>query len=481
MIIGFSRHGTGAGHGPVSYLTDPDRPGRTDHPPVIVRGDAEQTGRLIDALSFQHKYTSGVLSFAPGEIITPEMEQTIMDDFERLAFAGLDQDRYNILWVRHSHAGHHELHFLTPRVELATGKSLNIRPPGKRTQQQFDDLRSEVNARYGLADPNDPDRARTVSSPNHELKIAAEALRKGEKAPDNMRELIDAVLTQRAVTGLVRDRKTLLREVHNIGLEVPRAGKTYITVKDPHSNARWRLKGPLYEENYTSGRTLEAAGRERKRDYSRPDERAARHFAERVGRHHATRAEYHQERYRTSEPKFRMAHPQEPASLAMPGRIEPLGRYLGRELGHDALSLTPDQNHGTDRPNPPIPGREDQAESLRGEALRSDGRDRPDLSGRLPDIERGMRHDGAGNNPAERIGRLADTIRQTTEDMGERAERFAGHVQRYTAEQRRLAGKGGALKRAGQFLEQIAFTIRDHLTRKKNQNKPSRSTGPRPF
>jgi hypothetical protein len=43
-----------------------------------------------------------------------------MDAFERVAFAGLEPDRYSILWVRHRHAGHHELHFVTPRVELAT-------------------------------------------------------------------------------------------------------------------------------------------------------------------------------------------------------------------------------------------------------------------------------------------------------------------------------------------------------------------------
>ncbi|MDE9571774.1 relaxase/mobilization nuclease domain-containing protein, partial [Xenorhabdus bovienii] len=82
------------------------------------------------------------------------------DRFEALAFAGLGSDQYNILWVRHSHAGHHELHFVTPRVELSTGKSLNIRPPGEASKRAFDDFRSEINARYGLADPEDPHRVR---------------------------------------------------------------------------------------------------------------------------------------------------------------------------------------------------------------------------------------------------------------------------------------------------------------------------------
>ncbi|MCK7226005.1 relaxase/mobilization nuclease domain-containing protein, partial [Enterobacter kobei] len=96
---------------------------REHNPPEVLRGNPEYTTELIDSLDFKYKYTSGVLSFAPGETITPEMEEAIMDRFEDTAFAGLSRDQYSIMWVRHSHAGHHELHFITPRVELSTGKS----------------------------------------------------------------------------------------------------------------------------------------------------------------------------------------------------------------------------------------------------------------------------------------------------------------------------------------------------------------------
>ena len=132
MIVGFSKHSKGSGSGPVGYMIQalsPDGTARTPAP-VVVRGDAELVRRMIDALPFERTYTSGVLSFAPGEVITPTMEQAIMDGFERVAFAGLEPDRYSILWVRHLHAGHHELHFVTPRVELVTGKSSAI--PGER-------------------------------------------------------------------------------------------------------------------------------------------------------------------------------------------------------------------------------------------------------------------------------------------------------------------------------------------------------------
>jgi hypothetical protein len=87
---GFSKHCKGGGNGPVHYLTqdmNPDGSARTPLPQVV-RGDAELVRRLIDAVPFERTYTSGVLSFAPGEVITPAMEQAIMDGFERVAFAG---------------------------------------------------------------------------------------------------------------------------------------------------------------------------------------------------------------------------------------------------------------------------------------------------------------------------------------------------------------------------------------------------------
>jgi hypothetical protein len=182
MIIGFSKHGTGGGGRPIAYLTaervaakpidyltgKAGKDGvRRDPAPFVVRGDPARTKALIDSLSFKHKYTSGVCSFSKGEIVTPEMESSIIDQFERTAFAGLDPSDYDILWVRHTHTsgGRHELHFLTPRVHLRTGKSLNIAPPRKSTREVFDMLRESINRQFNLASPDDPARARAPRLP----------------------------------------------------------------------------------------------------------------------------------------------------------------------------------------------------------------------------------------------------------------------------------------------------------------------------
>lgn len=131
MLIKVFRHGKGFnGDAPTKYLVREDYPDRDKHPPVVLRGNVQQTAALIDSLTTKYRYTAGVCASHPADTVTPEQEQKLMDDFERLAFAGLEPDQRNILWVRHTHAGHHELHFVIPRVELSTGKAYNPFPPG---------------------------------------------------------------------------------------------------------------------------------------------------------------------------------------------------------------------------------------------------------------------------------------------------------------------------------------------------------------
>ncbi|MCL2124177.1 MAG: relaxase/mobilization nuclease domain-containing protein, partial [Desulfovibrionaceae bacterium] len=123
-------HGKGDGDMPTRYLVRPDYPGRQGTPPEVLRGDPDTTRALIDTIDRQWKFTAGVLSWHPDDKVTPEQEERVMDDFEAVAFAGLEPDQRNILWVRHSHAGHHELHFVIPRLDLASGKDFNPCPPG---------------------------------------------------------------------------------------------------------------------------------------------------------------------------------------------------------------------------------------------------------------------------------------------------------------------------------------------------------------
>jgi len=478
MIVGFSKHGTGGGKGPTEYVTNPEREGREESPPITVRGDSELTKQLIDSLDFKWKYTSGVLSFAPDEVITPKMESEIIDRFESVAFAGLEPDQYNILWVRHSHAGHHELHFITPRVELETCKSLNIKPPGDRAREHFDDFRSEINAKYGLADPTDPDREKNIASPNHELKVAAEALRKGKKAPDNMRQLIDEVLTQRAVKGLIRSREDVLNHVKQLGLETTREGKNYITVSDPTSEGRWRLKGGLYAQDFEPSTAIERADMARERDYSKPDQEAARRYGARVERHISARAEYNQSRYQTPKPKRELVHDIEPIHVAIDNRNKPLDWYIRRELGNDVISNESNNKISFNVNSSGERWREDPVFNMRESNVRKDRYERGHVQGRISNSRR-LLNDGTREPLIERLKELRDSVQRAAEGFRTRAKDIANDVQTYISRERRIESSSNKLKQANRGIEQSIDQVSNGFQKVIRQEKQNERSGPR--
>ena len=219
-------HGRGNGSAPTRYLVRPDYPGRDTHPPEVLRGDVERTRALIDSLDTTWRFTAGVLSWHPDDTVTPEQERRVMDDFEAVAFAGLEEDQRAILWVRHSHAGHHELHFVIPRMELSSGRAFNPCPPG--WQKNFDVFRDLHNVREGWARPDDPQRAR-LCTPGHADLHAARLLRWGRKPGKNQREenrqaVHDYVLTLLEL-GKIRTRQDIIQALEEAGLKIGRMGK----------------------------------------------------------------------------------------------------------------------------------------------------------------------------------------------------------------------------------------------------------------
>lgn len=294
-------HGQGGGDGPTHYLVRPDYPGRDEQPPEVLRGDVELTRALIDTLDTKWKFTAGVLSWHPDDAVTPEHEQRVMDDFEEMAFAGLESDQRNILWVRHSHAGHHELHFVIPRMELSSGKAFNPCPPG--WQKHFDVLRDLHNHREGWARPDDPARAR-LHAPEHADLHKARLLRWG-KTPSadergEVKQTIHHYLRQRIEQGTVTSRADVLTALHETGLEINRAGKDYITVKDPESGEKLRLKGGIYAEHWNlelAGRAHESQGRAGTAGIGSPDPATVQRLATELERVIEKRAQYNRGRY----------------------------------------------------------------------------------------------------------------------------------------------------------------------------------------
>jgi hypothetical protein len=139
---------------PLKYLSGTrDRRGVVRNPaPAVVKGHPELTRKLINQCRNKNKYTSGVISCE--RMISKTDEKEIIRRFERVAFAGLREYQFDCLWIRHSHLGRTELHFLVPKNELTGLKALNINPPRLRKEGLYDCWRKTINHEFNLKDPS---------------------------------------------------------------------------------------------------------------------------------------------------------------------------------------------------------------------------------------------------------------------------------------------------------------------------------------
>ena len=253
MLMKVFPHGTGDGDRPVRYLIREDIPSRKEHPPEVLRGDPKLTAALINSIERRWKFTSGVLAWHPDDNVNEAQERDVMDAFERVAFAGLEADQRHILWVRHRHAGHHELHFLIPRMELSSGKDFNACPPG--WQKDFAVFRDLFNWREGWARPDDPARARDFLPDKADL-LHAQAARWNREIKNSDRDETKASITEllkgRLTQGDIKSREDVLRILKEEGLHISRAGRDYIGVVVPESGLKIRLKGGIFVEGWHS-------------------------------------------------------------------------------------------------------------------------------------------------------------------------------------------------------------------------------------
>ena len=260
---------------------------------VTLRGNPEVTRALIQSISRKHKYLSGGLMFAQDEYITEVQKQEIMDAFEALLFAGIDTDKYNILWVEHSDKGRIELNFVVPRIELKSGNDLDLYTH-RRDLPLFDMWKNGINVTYGLADPNDPRRTRTITE---RTKVA-----RGDGTIVANRKTLDETLHTLVQDGQIQSRDQMIELLEQSGYQITRKNEESISVKHPDIGKKaLRLKGGIYGEAFTSTRGIESLSEEREQRIEEYDNKVARGETSpnrsTYQRYLLTRTDRHEKRY----------------------------------------------------------------------------------------------------------------------------------------------------------------------------------------
>lgn len=255
MLVKFFKHGKKGGA--IEYLLAEQvrdaatgKPVRRSVAPVVLRGNPEFTRMLYESLPFEHKYTSGVLSFSESSIEDRILHE-IAENFENLIYAGLPDDQRVGCWVKHGDKQRVELHFVFPNGVIAPDGSIRAFTPflygnrkngrGRSDLNLIDTWKDLVNARYGLSSPNDPSRRRTLTTSRNLPRPVLDTAQK-----------IDQFITERIQAGTIQNREEVIQHLETAGFTLNRKGKEYLSVKADDLVKPIRLKGALYAENFRS-------------------------------------------------------------------------------------------------------------------------------------------------------------------------------------------------------------------------------------
>ena len=488
MHLKFLPHGKGSARAAVDYLVgERDAEGQEREGVEVLRGNPDMVAAVADSLEFERKYRSGVIAWAPDDRPTDEQIEAVLDEFEKTAWAGLEPDRYAWTAVLHrERGGGVHAHVLAAQCDLETGRSLNIAPPG--WQRTFDPLRDAFNHEHGWSRLDDPARAR-AQQPGHRAYIEASKLRAGLEHEADPRDLIRDYLVQRVEHGAVRSRVDVVCALEDVGLDVTRQGKDYITARDPDSGKRWRLRGALYEHDFEPERldlpAAESAGDRAEADRGDGHARAQAAWRE-LERRRKRRAAFHRSRYGGGD-RADARDAAESLAEAPGGRPEPFSRVQRRELGDDALVV--EEHRSADR------GTGDAEPAGRAGTLDA-GRDRGGDLGRDAAGDRGGAVRGAAvwNTGQSALDRARSACREAIERvrklydrLGTPADGRLGEVVRAVRDGtaaairagRGLAAAGRAAERAGDTLDRVLRDVRRRVVRPLEVKRRLKVTPPR--
>ena len=289
MIVKFLGNKKGGSSKSIDYLLNKERV--AEGTARILSGDENQTREIINSLTKKQKVTFGVLSFEEDDIPASEKKE-LMAEFEKTFLAGLEHEQYNILWVQHTDKGRLELNCIIPKVELSTGRSLN--PYYHGSDFHLADLfQKRANLKYGYSDPKDPSKSQSLQGEYKKTGVMKDYV------------ALDKLLHKMVAENTITSRAELVEFIKDNGIEVPREGKDYISVKLDSKHKAKRLKGGIYAEQFKGIAELRTISKEqeaREREYASRDTRAElKAVEERFSKAVKKRSEFNKEIY--SKPK----------------------------------------------------------------------------------------------------------------------------------------------------------------------------------
>lgn len=292
----------------------------------LLKGDPDATTEVINGLNFAKIYTSGTLAFAynEGDKLSEQDKFDIIEKFENSLFPNIPIEQVSGYWVEHTdkvlrdektgepildangeEQKRLELNFIYANVELTTGKALPIyyHDNDVHLTSAFRDV---INAEYDLIDPNAVNYRQSLSIAKNLPKHKKEIL-------ESAHDLVCAELA----LGNINDRSDILRVLTDAGIAIAsKPHHKYISLQDPDGGQNIRMKGEIYEPEFTVEKFVREhrSSQETKLQYSDADIEAAR---ERLQYSTEKRAARLASRFRANESgAYPVLHPKQSRDLS---------------------------------------------------------------------------------------------------------------------------------------------------------------------
>ena len=253
----------------VSYLLHGTKGNRDPSTVDILQGNADLFTQIAEQNPYKTKTFNILISFAESK---EELEcklalhgKTIRDLYEEIFSYLFPPELYppeslNVLTIGHSDTDNYHIHLTVENMDHERGRSLYI-PKNRQELKFYRALEGFVSAKYGLeysVSPQNKGKAGVEKIKRIiEERIIEEQILEGQilegrgtyrsKTKDEVKEEITNFLLTLIASGEINSREELVAYLKSIdGVEITRAGKSYITIK--YGNERIRLKGGIYDE-----------------------------------------------------------------------------------------------------------------------------------------------------------------------------------------------------------------------------------------
>ena len=293
MLNKIFKHGSGGASGVMDYMLKEDDKKTPRQGATVLRGDVEIQAQLIDSLvpKFKQQYVAGCWSFEESpEQVTTEQKNEIMDGTERLILAGLDPDRVSITWIEHTDKGRLELNYIVACVDLEYGRLFQpyIHSHDK---ERFNAFRDIQNITHGFTEPLDPAKAQTASQVDNLPRTTKE-----------LKEAITAELESQVVQGLITNRDDVKQALSELGYTITRAGKDYISIKNPDPKGRnikfkSTSEGGLYDIKFNASAEAASEISRASEDFRRSTEQRLEAAQRIFERELERKSDYHDQRH----------------------------------------------------------------------------------------------------------------------------------------------------------------------------------------